>query len=60
MDTANKRPFDEMQLANDAVRDIYALYAEWLHDVPLAPLESKTTGSRTAVSSSWYYLQCVW
>ncbi|HSH98218.1 MAG: circularly permuted type 2 ATP-grasp protein [Methylophilaceae bacterium] len=41
MDTANKRPFDEMQLANDTVRDIYALYAEWLRDVPLAQLESK-------------------
>jgi uncharacterized circularly permuted ATP-grasp superfamily protein len=41
MDTAKKRPFDEMQLANNSVRDIYALYAEWLRDVPLSQLESK-------------------
>ena len=41
MDMARKTPFDEMQLEDDAVRDIYAAYADWLHDVPAQQLESK-------------------
>jgi uncharacterized circularly permuted ATP-grasp superfamily protein len=41
MDTATKLPFDEMQLANDVVRDIYARYADWLRDVPHQQLEAK-------------------
>ena len=41
MDMATKTAFDEMQIDDDAVRDIYAAYAEWLRDVPPQQLESK-------------------
>ncbi|HEY8119454.1 MAG TPA: circularly permuted type 2 ATP-grasp protein [Methylophilaceae bacterium] len=41
MDMASKTTFDEMQLDDDAVRDIYGAYADWLRDVPQQQLESK-------------------
>lgn len=41
MDTAAKKPFDEMYLQDEAVRSIYAEYAAWLKNVPLHQLESK-------------------
>jgi len=41
MDMTTKIAFDEMQLADDAVRDIYAAYADWLRDIPQLQLESK-------------------
>ncbi|HZV99672.1 MAG TPA: circularly permuted type 2 ATP-grasp protein [Methylophilaceae bacterium] len=33
--------FDEMQLGNDEVRDIYTAYADWLRHIPYQQLESK-------------------
>ena len=41
MDMATKAPFDEMQLDESAVRDIYAAYADWLRNVSHQQLESK-------------------
>ncbi|MFL9711219.1 circularly permuted type 2 ATP-grasp protein [Methylobacillus sp. Pita1] len=41
MDTAKKKPFDEMLLQDEAVRPIYAEYAAWLQGVPHQQLESK-------------------
>jgi uncharacterized circularly permuted ATP-grasp superfamily protein len=41
MDMATKAPFDEMQLDEVAVRDIYAAYAEWQRNVSHQQLESK-------------------
>jgi len=41
MDMATKAPFDEMQLDEDAVRDIYAAYGDWLRNVSHQQLESK-------------------
>ncbi|MCB5186496.1 circularly permuted type 2 ATP-grasp protein [Methylobacillus caricis] len=41
MDTAAKKPFDEMYLQDEAVRSIYAGYAAWLSNVPHHQLESK-------------------
>ncbi|MDR5170434.1 circularly permuted type 2 ATP-grasp protein [Methylobacillus flagellatus] len=41
MDTAKKKPFDEMFLQDEAVRPIYAEYAAWLQGVPHQQLESK-------------------
>jgi uncharacterized circularly permuted ATP-grasp superfamily protein len=41
MDMATKAPFDEMQLDADAVRDIYAAYADWLGNASHQQLESK-------------------
>jgi uncharacterized circularly permuted ATP-grasp superfamily protein len=41
MDMASKLPFDEMQLHEDAVRDIYKAYATWLEGVPLQQLDLK-------------------
>ncbi|MEZ0231548.1 MAG: circularly permuted type 2 ATP-grasp protein [Methylophilaceae bacterium] len=41
MNTATKLPFDEMQLTDGAVREIYAQYADWIRDVPHQQLESK-------------------
>jgi uncharacterized circularly permuted ATP-grasp superfamily protein len=41
MDMASKLPFDEMQLQDDAVREIYKAYAAWLEGVPLQQLDLK-------------------
>ncbi|MDP2246988.1 MAG: circularly permuted type 2 ATP-grasp protein, partial [Nitrosomonadales bacterium] len=42
MDMASKiPPFDEMQLQDDAVREIYKAYNAWLKDVPLQQLDLK-------------------
>ncbi|CAG0949541.1 hypothetical protein MTYP_00106 [Methylophilaceae bacterium] len=41
MNMASELPFDEMQLQDDVVRDIYAAYAEWLNGVPIQQLDMK-------------------